>query len=297
LLVNWLLCFYTFTEKTCLTWSHNLATSTALRSDEEKSDEGGNSTKTYIKDNPELEKILKDLYDDQDREKLVGAMQTKFNVFKDDDSPVIYDVDEEREIMLEKQLLQEEEVKRAGETEKHSPNQYYKYGLAHGSTGVFDVDGLVDVLVGENCQDVAVISIAEDLGYVDHMVIVTCKSKRHLRSAATLVRKMYKLRRQKLAGTKKLRSDDKVPRIEGIGDPDSEWLAVDLGNIALHFFLHETRQVYDLESLWGVGPDLAKEEASEDAHLASSKELEALIQQSSSLLADLEPAKSDSKSP
>lgn len=272
-----------------------LATSTTLRENDRREDD---STKTYIQDNPELEKILKDLYDDQDREKLVGAMQTKFNVFKDDDSPVIYDVDEERERMLEKRLLLEEEG--VGETdlsadaETHSPTlQYEKYGLEHGSRGVFDVEGLVDVLIGEKCQDVAVIAIPEELGYVDHMVIVTCKSKRHLRSSATFVRKMYKLRRQKLAGSKV--TGDRIPRIEGIADPNSEWLAVDLENIALHFFLHETRQVYDLESLWGVGPDLKTQEATEEPHHGSSKELDALIQQSQSLLADLEPAKTDLK--
>ena len=78
---------------------------------------------SYIKDNPELEKILRDLYDDKDRDQLVGAMQTKFNLFKDDDSPVIYDVDEERERMMERRILGTEEEQ---EDDKR-PDKYSKY--------------------------------------------------------------------------------------------------------------------------------------------------------------------------
>jgi len=275
--------------QSCPTKFRNLATSTTLRANDQKS-EDDDSTKTYIQDNPELERILKDLYDDQDREKLVGAMQTKFNVFKDDDSPVIYDVDEERERMLEKQLLEEEEAETDPSVQTRSPtHEYDKYGMTYGSRGVFDVDDLVDVLVGEDCRDVAVIAVPEELGYVDHMVIVTCKSKRHLRSSATFVKKMYKLRCQKLRGSKS--THDRIPRIEGIDDKDSEWLAIDLGNIALHCFLHQTRQEYDLETLWGVGPDFKTK--GESVGNRSVEEMEAIMLQSQSLLADLEPAKTD----
>merc|ERR1719400_2365580 len=74
---------------------------------QEEKEEGGDdqaNTRSYIKDNPELEKILRDLYDDQDRDKLMGAMASKFDVYRDDESPVIYDVDEERERRLEREL-------------------------------------------------------------------------------------------------------------------------------------------------------------------------------------------------
>ena len=51
-----------------------------------------------------------------------------------------------------------------------------------GIRGVFDVEDLVDVLRVEKCADIVALSIDPKLGYVDHMVIATCKSKRHLRS-------------------------------------------------------------------------------------------------------------------
>merc|ERR1719495_574443 len=147
------------TDQSCPARCRHLATSKALKSNDQK-EKGDESTKNYIQDNPELEKILKDLYDDQDREKLVGAMQTKFNIFKDDDSPVVYDVDEERERLLEKQLLEEEQgTHDTTQQEMRTPSKYAKYGLEHGTAGVFDVSDLVDVLVGEKCQDVVVMAI------------------------------------------------------------------------------------------------------------------------------------------
>ena len=51
-----------------------------------------------------------------------------------------------------------------------------------GIRGVFDVEDLVDVLRVEKCADIVALSIDPKLGYVDHMVIATCRSKRHLRS-------------------------------------------------------------------------------------------------------------------
>ena len=51
-----------------------------------------------------------------------------------------------------------------------------------GIRGVFDVEDLVDVLRVEKCADIVALSIDPKLGYVDYMVIATCKSKRHLRS-------------------------------------------------------------------------------------------------------------------
>ena len=75
------------------------------------------------------------------------------------------------------------------------------------------MEDLVEVLRGERCEDVVVMSVNASLNYVDHMVVATCKSRRHLRASAGLVRKVYKLRRQNLLDTDRLR--ESVPRIEG----------------------------------------------------------------------------------
>ena len=43
--------------------------------------------------------------------------------------------------------------------------------------------------------------------------------------------------------------------IEGKQLRNYDWVAMDLGNIALHLFTEETREKYDLESLWSVGSE------------------------------------------
>ena len=70
---------------------------------------------------------------------------------------------------------------------------------------------------------------------------------------------------------------------------------MDLGNIAIHFFLPETRERYDLESLWGHGPDPQSADAPADGG-ALDNQMDDLIAESHALLADLEPADSSSHS-
>ena len=62
-------------------------------------------------------------------------------------------------------------------------------------------------------------------------------------------------------------SSDPVPIFEGRLSK-SNWIAADLGNIALHLFLQETREHYDLESLWVLGHEF-------DEHCQSVEETEA----------------------
>jgi hypothetical protein len=52
---------------------------------------------------------------------------------------------------------------------------------------VFDVDELVKVLEGENGIDVRVIDVPAEIRFVDHMVIVSGKSLRHMRAMAATI--------------------------------------------------------------------------------------------------------------
>jgi ribosome silencing factor RsfS/YbeB/iojap len=79
---------------------------------------------------------------------------------------------------------------------------------------------------------------------VDFMCIVSGRSHRHMLAMAEFVRKVFKLKRA---------SSDILPKIEG--EKSKEWMAIDLGNIALHIFSPATRKVYDLESLWTLGAE------------------------------------------
>lgn len=48
-------------------------------------------------------------------------------------------------------------------------------------------------------------------------------------------------------------------RVEGLGD--LHWVLMDYGNFVVHVFLDETRELYDLERLWGDAPRVRWEPA------------------------------------
>ena len=57
-----------------------------------------------------------------------------------------------------------------------------------GTTGVFDVEEVVDLLRDENAKDICVIVVPPELKYVNYMVIVTGRSTRHLRAMAAYIK-------------------------------------------------------------------------------------------------------------
>lgn len=99
-----------------------------------------------------------------------------------------------------------------------------------------------------NAENIFVCSVPKEVKYVDYICVVTGMSFRHMRGIAEFVRKIYKMKRN---------PTDIIPKIEGENSRD--WMALDLGNIALHIFSETAREQYDLESLWAVGPKYDRE--------------------------------------
>ncbi|XP_069698294.1 mitochondrial assembly of ribosomal large subunit protein 1 [Periplaneta americana] len=204
----------------------------------------------------------------QDRDtlpkKIQSAFSSKYEVFRDSQATVILDVEEERLKYLESITSHREQEK---------DDEFAGLNLQRGVRGVFDIEDLVDVLRNERLEDIFVVSLPEEFKYVDYIVVVTAKSVRHMSAVAEFVRKVYK---------KKRHSYDLIPKIEGKNCKD--WMALDLGNIALHIFSRKARPVYDLESLWAIGSqyDLAYNKPDDP--------LITLIEQHSVYLGDLQPA-------
>jgi len=165
------------------------------------------------------------------------AVTSKFSVFRDDDAMVILDVEEERK-----------RIKSGIVIEEHTVDPFEGLNLQRGKTGVYEIDDLVQVLQRDNAQDIFVCTVAEKWKYVDHIVITHGRSFKHMEAMAEFVRKMYK---------KKKSARDAYPKIEGANSQD--WMAIDLGNIALHIFSKTARTKFDLESLWSVGTAFDKE--------------------------------------
>lgn len=106
---------------------------------------------------------------------------------------------------------------------------------------------MIDVLNKEKARDLCVIKLPEELKYVDYLCIAEGVSYRHMIGMVTFVRKIYKLKRH---------NGDIIPKVEG--EKSRDWIALDLGNIALHIFNEEKRAEIDLESLWCLGEEYEK---------------------------------------
>ena len=188
--------------------------------------------------------------------------------YVDRDSDVIYDIDEEREIL--RKAYREGKELEIDKRKKTSPAEKYKYlGRSRGERGVFEIAEIVELLSNERIADVAVIKIPEERQYADFMVIGTANSDRHLRTVASLIVSVFK---------RKMWLSDPVPRIEGHQEKNSGWNALDLGNIVVHLQTQEQREYYDLETLWTVGPEFdektrAMESAGEVNKLSALEEL------------------------
>merc|ERR1712192_277454 len=151
----------------------------------------------------------------------MGTSVGGYTEYRDSDSRVILDVDEEREA-----------TRRAIE--------------GRGLRGVFDLEELVNILKEEKMRDVVVIRVPEERQYCDFMIIGTGRNTRHVSVVSSVVLSVYK---------SKMASSDPVPRREGAENPSCGWIAMDTGNIALHLLDQERRELYDLESLWTVGAE------------------------------------------
>ncbi|KAK2713598.1 hypothetical protein QYM36_009462 [Artemia franciscana] len=168
-----------------------------------------------------------------------STLKSKYEFFDEAKPTRIYDAHELEGIEdAQWETIEElEEIPRADE-------KFYGINLKRGEHGIFDIEELVEILRNENLIDICVVKIPKQIQYCDFMVIATVKSGRQRAGIAEFVRQVSK--RKKLP-------KDPFPIIEGTFK--DSWIAMDLGNIVLHMFDDETRQQYDLETLWAVGPN------------------------------------------
>uniref|UniRef100_A0A1A9WEC1 Mitochondrial assembly of ribosomal large subunit protein 1 n=1 Tax=Glossina brevipalpis TaxID=37001 RepID=A0A1A9WEC1_9MUSC len=185
-------------------------------------------------------KLQKESKQEDTSSNVAGSIQQKYKTFREEEFSEIFDVEEERQHQKEQRIQDVQNV----QDECLELNLESTWGIR----GVYDVDSLVEVLRKEGAEDIFVCSVPKQLKYVDYFVVCSGRSRRHIMAIAEFVRFVYK----------KVRNvDDIIPKIEGKGDND--WMALDLGNIALHVLSPKIRKSYDLESLWAVGVEYDRE--------------------------------------
>ncbi|XP_046351907.2 uncharacterized protein LOC124132181 isoform X1 [Haliotis rufescens] len=196
-----------------------------------------------FKNDPELKSFLDEIRTDFKREKKSQANSDKptehtepISQNEDDnkDTPSLTD-----DLKYDSMQPEIEDVEQF-ERQEIEPPWVSPIGLKRGVSGVFEVDELVTLLEKENARDIVVINIPPEARFGDQMVIVSAVSHRHLRSMSSRIKWVHKQRK----GAK-----DLPLRVEGY-ETTSDWHAMDLGNIIVHIFMPETREHYDLETLW-----------------------------------------------
>lgn len=87
-------------------------------------------------------------------------------------------------------------------------------------------------------EDIAVIDLENKSSIADYFVIATCRSSRHADATADEVSRQLK------------KIGLKCPN--PAGRPQCDWVIVDAGSIIVHLFRKESRELYNLEKLWGI---------------------------------------------
>ena len=100
--------------------------------------------------------------------------------------------------------------------------------------GEISVETVCKILDDHKAFDVSVINLSDKTSFADYMVVASGTSQRHLNALGNHLEKEVKpFYPANLEGTE-----------------DSDWILVDLGTVIVHLFRPETRQLYDLESMW-----------------------------------------------
>ena len=102
-----------------------------------------------------------------------------------------------------------------------------------------------DAMGDKQATDLVILDLRPITTMTDFFVIGTADNSRQLRAVADAVET-------------RLRVDGRVKPTATEGEPDSGWLLIDYGPLMVHVFETERRAFYDLESLWGEAPLVAR---------------------------------------
>ncbi|UNM06397.1 MAG: ribosome silencing factor [Holosporaceae bacterium] len=102
------------------------------------------------------------------------------------------------------------------------------------SKGEISVETVCKILDDHKALDVSVINLSDKTSFADFMVVASGTSQRHLCALGDHLEKGAK----------------DVCQVKQEGSENSDWILVDLGSVIVHLFRPETRQMYDLESMW-----------------------------------------------
>ena len=95
----------------------------------------------------------------------------------------------------------------------------------------------IEALNALKAENVLILDVRDISGFADWLIIATASSSRNAKAIANKLIESIKVNQQNLVGIE--------------GEDDSEWILVDCGDVVVNIMQKNTREFYDLESLWG----------------------------------------------
>jgi len=95
----------------------------------------------------------------------------------------------------------------------------------------------LDALEDMKAKDILPLDIRGISGFADWFIIATASSSRNAKAISNKIIETVKENKLQVVGVE--------------GQEDSEWVLVDCGDVIVNVMQKETREFYDLESLWG----------------------------------------------
>jgi len=86
-------------------------------------------------------------------------------------------------------------------------------------------------------KDILPLDIRGISGFADWFIIATASSSRNAKAISNKIIETVKENKLQVVGVE--------------GQEDSEWVLIDCGDVVVNVMQKETREFYDLESLWG----------------------------------------------
>jgi len=95
----------------------------------------------------------------------------------------------------------------------------------------------LDTLEDMKAKDILPLDIRGISGFADWFIIATASSSRNAKAISNKIIESVKENKLQVVGVE--------------GQEDSEWVLIDCGDVVVNVMQKETREFYDLESLWG----------------------------------------------
>ncbi len=133
----------------------------------------------------------------------------------------------------------------------HFTKEPRRLRILNKTSSALDVDSLKSLIESslddDKAEEITSIDLAGKSSFADYMIVASGRSSRHV---ATLA--------DKLAATLK---ENGMPILSLEGKQTGDWVLVDCGDIIVHLFKPEIRELYQLEKMWSAPIEESQTEA------------------------------------